>query len=149
MDEQINWKPHIQFVKSKLARTFSVIHRPSKLINFEGLLTLYCSLFMPYFCYCCDILGNTYESNVKCISHLQKRVIRVICDERRLAHTNQLFKEKSILKFPDLVKYKTCIMIFKLFTNDCPRHLQLRFSIYENPYNTRRQNTCIVQGPYA
>ena len=39
MDEQINWKPHIQFAKSKLSRTFSVIHRASKLINFEGLLS--------------------------------------------------------------------------------------------------------------
>ena len=75
---------------------------------------------------------------------MQKRVIRVICGERRLAHTNQLFKEKSILKFPDLLKYKTCIMMFKLFTNDCPKHLQLRLSIYENTYNTRRQNTFIV-----
>ena len=144
MDEQINWKPHIQFVKSKLSRTFSVIHRASKLINFEGLLTLYYSLFMPYLCYCCEIWGNTYESNVKCISIMQKRVIRVICGERRLAHTNQLFKEKSILKFSDLVKYKTCIMMFKLFTNDCPKHLQLRFTIYENPHNTRRKNTFIV-----
>ena len=144
MDEQINWKPHIQFVKSKLSRTFSVIHRASKLINFEGLLTLYYSLFMPYLCYCCEIWGNTYESNVKCISIMQKRVIRVICGERRLAHTNQLFKEKSILKFSDLVKYKTCIMMFKLFTNDCPKHLQLRFTIYENPHNTRRKNNFIV-----
>ena len=122
----------------------AVIHRASKLINFEGLLTLYYSLFMPYLCYCCEIWGNTYESNVKCISIMQKRVIRVICGERRLAHTNQLFKEKSILKFSDLVKYKTCIMMFKLFTNDCPKHLQLRFTIYENPHNTRRKNTFIV-----
>ena len=50
-----------------------------------------------------------------------------------LIQTNYL--KKSILKFSDLVKYKTCIMMFKLFTNDCPKHLQLRFTIYENPHN--------------
>ena len=60
MDEQINWKPHIQFVKSKLSRTFSVIHRASNLINFEGLLTLYYSLFMPYLCAIVVRFGATH-----------------------------------------------------------------------------------------
>ena len=88
------------------------MYKASKLINPEGMFTLYHSLFMSYLCYCNEVWGNTYASKVKCIFILQKRVIRLLCGESRLAHTNNLFKERSLLKFPDLVIYKTGIIMF-------------------------------------
>ena len=48
IDNNLNWKPHIQLVKSKLSKTLSIIFKASKLINYEGMLTLYCFLFLPY-----------------------------------------------------------------------------------------------------
>ena len=51
IDENLNWKPHIQLVKSKLSKTLSIIYKASKLINYEGMVTLYCSLFLPYLTY--------------------------------------------------------------------------------------------------
>ena len=76
IDENLNWKPHIQLVKSTLSKTLSIIYKASKLINYEGMLTLYCSLFLPYLTYCCAIWGNTYATNVNCIYVIQKRVVR-------------------------------------------------------------------------
>ena len=67
IDENLNWKPHIQLVKSKLSKTLSIIYKASKLINYEGMVTLYCSLFLPYLTYCCEIWGNTYATNVNCM----------------------------------------------------------------------------------
>ena len=49
----------------------------------------------------------------KCIFMLQKRVIRLICGATRMEHTNMLFYDKHILKFPDVVKLKTAIRMFK------------------------------------
>ena len=71
IDENLNWKPHIQLVKSKLSKTLSIIYKASKLINYEGMLTLYCSLFLPYLTYCCEIWGNTYATNVNCIGPIK------------------------------------------------------------------------------
>ena len=56
IDENLNCEPHIQLVKSKLSKTLSIIYEASTLINYEGMLTLYCSLFLPYLTYCCEIL---------------------------------------------------------------------------------------------
>ena len=67
IDEQINWKPQILAVRCKLSKTVSIMYKASKLINPEGMLTLYHSLFMPYLCYCNEVWSNTYASNVKCI----------------------------------------------------------------------------------
>ena len=94
IDENLNWKPHIQLVKSILSKTLSIIYKASKLINYEGMLTLYCSLFLPYLTYCCEIWGNTYATNVNCIYVIQKKVVRIIHHEERLAHTNCLYLSK-------------------------------------------------------
>ena len=48
-----------------------------------------------------------YAINVECITVLQKRVVRLVCGARCLDHTNPLFKQLGILKFVDLVKFKT------------------------------------------
>ena len=59
---------------------------------------------------------------------LQRKVVRLICNADRLAHTNELFKELYILKFPEFVQYKTAILMFHLFHGTLPIHLQNRFS---------------------
>ena len=38
IDENLNWKPHIQLVKSKLSKTLSIIYKASNLINYDGML---------------------------------------------------------------------------------------------------------------
>ena len=145
IDENLNWKPHIQLVKSKLSKTLSIIYRASKLINHQGLLTLFCSLCVPYLTYCCEIWGNTYMSNVHRICVLQKKVVRIIHHAGRLAHTNLLFKQMYSLKFPDLVKNRTVILIYNLYYRKLPTLLQERFKKNQNVHNTRRRNTFSVQ----
>ena len=123
IDENLNWKPHIQLVKSKLSKTLSIIYKASKLINYEGMLTLYCSLFLPYLTYCCEIWGNTYATNVNCIFVIQKKLVRIIHHEGRLAHTNSLFNQVHSLKFHDLVKYRTAVVMFKLYYDKLPIYI--------------------------
>ena len=102
IDDKLSWKPHIQSVKSRLSSVLSIMYKASKLINTTGMYTLYCSLFHPYLSYCNEIWGNTYTSNVKCLFTLQKKAIRLICNADRLAHTNAMFKDMSILKLSEL-----------------------------------------------
>ena len=70
--------------------------------------------------------------------------MRLICNADRLAHTNELFKELYILKFPEFVQYKTAILMFHLFHGTLPIHLQNRFSRYSTTRSTRRINTCVM-----
>ena len=60
---------------------------------------------------------------------IQRKAVRLICNADRLAHTNELYKELYILKFPECVQYKTSILIFHLFHGTLPIHLQNRFTI--------------------
>ena len=94
--------------------TFIVLY-----INYEGMLTVYCSLFLPYLTYCCEIRSNTYAINVNCVYVIQKKIVRIIHHEGRLAHTNSLFKQMHSLKFHDLVEHRTAIVCLKYITVNC------------------------------
>ena len=100
---------------------------------------LYCSLFLPYINYGSEIWGNTYCTNVECITVLQKRVVRLVCGARRLDHTSPLFKQLDILKFVDLVKFKTSIIMFKAYHNVLPDSLQ-KILIYVYKYMILAKN---------
>ena len=138
------WKPHIQSVKSKLSCILSIMYKASKLITTAGMYTLYCSLFQPHISYCNELWGNTYASNVNCLCIIQRKVVRLICNADRLAHTNELFKELYILKFPEFVQYKTAILMCYLFHGTLPIHLQNRFTRYSTTRSTRRFNTFVM-----
>ena len=70
IDDKLNWKYHINTVRSKLSKVAAIIYRASCLINQDGIYMLYCSLLLPYINYCSEIWGNTYCTNVECITAL-------------------------------------------------------------------------------
>ena len=69
---------------------------------------------------------------MKCLFILQKKAISLICNADRLADTNAMFKDVSILKLSEFVKYKTAIVMFNLFHGILPIHLQRRFTKYSS-----------------
>ena len=144
IDDRLNWKPHIQSVKSKFSSILSIMYKASKLITTAGMYTLYCSLFQPYMSYCNEIWGNNYASNFKCLCIIQRKAVRLICNAERLSHTNELFKELYILKFPEFVQYKTAILMFHLFHGTLPIHLQNRFAVHSTTRSTRRINMFVM-----
>ena len=51
INESLNWKNHINVVKSKLGKVSSVLYKVSHCVNRCSLHTLYCSLFLPNLMY--------------------------------------------------------------------------------------------------
>ena len=81
---------------------------------------------------------------MKCLSTLQKKAIRLICNADRLAHTNAMFKDTSILKLSEFVKYKTAIVMFNLFHGILPIQLQRRSSKYLSVHSTRQKKSFVM-----
>ena len=80
IDDRLNWKPQIQYVKSKLSSILSIMYKASTLITTAGMYTLYCFLFQPYTSHCNEIWGNNYASNIKCLCIIQRKAVRLICN---------------------------------------------------------------------
>ena len=140
IDEHLTWKDHISVVKSKLSKTIGIMYRASTFLNKSSLFTLYCSLFLPYMTYCLEIWGNTYQSNTLCIFILQKKILRIIIGANRYDHTNCIFDNLRILKFYDLVKLRTSVIMYLARNNTLPVSIQHIFTRYEGKLlNTRHQ----------
>ena len=55
IDCKLSLKSHIAKVKDKLVRCYAILYKASLLLNVTTMHTLYCSLFLPYLNYCCEV----------------------------------------------------------------------------------------------
>lgn len=101
---------------------------------------IYCSLILPHLTYCVEVWGNSYKNNIQALCVIQKKAIRILNFARYRDHTNVLFLQSKILKFKDLVEFKTNQLMFKIQKNMLPANIQELFCTREGYYNLRNKN---------
>lgn len=139
MDDKLSWKPHIAHIKRKICQNIFVLNKVKEVLNKETMKILYSSLIVPYFIYCIEVWGNTYQINIKPLSILQKRAIRIIHKVNYREHTSKLFAKSRILKLEDLVKFQTLIILFKARHKMLPEKIQHLYQL-EKEFSRRRYN---------
>ena len=72
-----------------------------------------CTYSIPYLNYCTQKFGETPIRVPLERSAHHKKALRIIHNVGYLEHTNELFLQSQILKFMDLIKFKTVQMAFK------------------------------------
>ena len=137
IDQNFSWKQHINYIRSKLAKSIGVLGKIRHLLNLDSLYTLYCTLLTPYLTYCVEVWGNTYKSNLQPINIMQKKAIRIVNNVGYYEHTNALFLKLKTLKFFDLVDLKTAQIIYKARHNMLPSNIQNRFRDRDGRYELR------------
>ncbi len=137
IDNKLSWKPHIHYIKTKISKSTAILNKAKDLLNQASLYTLYCSFILPYMCYCVEVWGNTYKTNIDPIFILQKRAIRIVNKTKYREPTNPLFNKLKILKFRDLVDFKTIQFMYKVKNCQLPAGIQELFQIRESGYNLR------------
>lgn len=70
---------------------------------------LYNSLFYSCFNYCFLVWGNTTSANIHGIHVLQKKVIRILCNEPYDSHTAPLFDKLGIVQITNYYEYKLAL----------------------------------------
>ena len=131
LDNGLTWKPHIQHVRNKVSRGTGILKKLRPHVNNDTILGLYYSFIYPYFTYCVQVWGKTYQSNLDCIVKIQKRMIRLLAGVHPLTHTEPIFFRLKILKFIDVVNYIIGIFMYKVYHQDIPR-------VFENYYTENR-----------
>ena len=150
IDEKLNWKHHISYVKTKVSRGLFMLNRAKHVLNHDAMLILYNTLVLPHLTYCREIWGNTYTSNLQGVVTLQKRIVRLIHGAAYNAHTNMLFYGSKILKFHDLVQLSMAVVMHKAYNSTLPPNIQNLFSIKlqnESKMTTRQTNKFIQPRP--
>ena len=70
IDNKLNWKPHIRYVGTKVAKGIGIILKARKVFNHETLSTLYHTFVYPYLKYCIHVWGRAHNTHLKDLSVL-------------------------------------------------------------------------------
>ena len=121
IDEHLNWKSHTDKIANKISKNIGVLNKFKHYLPMQTLRTLYCSMIQTHLNYGNLARGIEYNR----LNKLQKRAIRTICLSKYNDHTEGLFKERKLLKFPDLVLLNSLKLFYKYKHKTLPEYLSL------------------------
>ena len=146
MEENFKFEKHIANISSVISRNIGVMGRAKNFLSSSQLLLLYNALVLPHLNYCAVVWGNNYQSRLDKLIKLQKRAVRIIDYKPFLYPTNSLFIKYKILKFPDMVKEQSVMIMLGYINKTLPEPISEMFHFHV-PINTR--NTRHFHVPFA
>ena len=141
IDPYLNFQHHILYLKGKISRGLGLLYRGRKFFNETTMLTLYNVFIYPYFMYCNEVWGNTYQTYLDPLCKIQKRAIRVVALAKRYSHTDPIFKSLRLLKLKEIHAYSVQLFMFKYHHDKLPTVFKDFFTRNDTIYcRTTRQN---------
>lgn len=120
IDEKLKWESHIRHISSILSRNIGIINRSKYFLGQKHRFLLYNALVLPYLNYCCLVWGNAPQSFINKLFVLQKKIVRIIDNQPRLAHTNPIYLKLKILKVKDIARHQTVVVLHNVITGNAP-----------------------------
>ena len=126
IDENLNWKRHINEISTKLIKSNAMLSKLSHFVNKHILLSVYYGIFYLHLAYLQLVWGQA-KFSLNRFTLLQKRAIRILHSAAYRDHTSPLFHKYKILKFVDLASFENCIFFNKCFNDEV-------FSLFSNHF---------------
>jgi len=120
LDPSLTFKAHLQKIHTKLSRALYTLRSVKHFLPQEALTNLYYSLFHCHLVYALEIWSSASENLLVDIYKKQKNAIRIITNSKYNTHTKPLFKQLSILPFPDLINYTKACFFQTVVQNTAP-----------------------------
>ena len=125
VDQNLNWKEHIHTISGKISRSIGIISRSRFYLSQKIVFKLYYSLVHPYMYYGNIAWGCTYKTNLRRLTILQKRAVRLITKSTFDAHTAPLFREHKLLNLSNIYKLQVGIFMFSVHNKLLPEKFQV------------------------
>ena len=100
--------------------TIGLIIKARHFLNKHGLIALYYSFLYPYLSYCNHIWGSTYKTNLKKLTTLQNKAIRIISHMNARKNCDAMYNELGIIKFVKMNKYLFGRFMFRVYHRQVP-----------------------------
>jgi len=135
LDNQLNFKPHILLIETKLARAIGILSKLRHVLPVPALRLLYFSLIHPHLTYALPIWGCTYPSYLKNLQRLQNKSVRVIYNLRLKTPLLPYYHKLNVLKITDLYTYEIGKIMHQHSCNALPNHLSSFFTSTRQIHN--------------
>ena len=134
IDENLNWKQHIEHILTKLNRANALLFKIRNFVKPKTLRTIYFAIFESHLNHANLVWGQNVNAMQR-ISTLQKKAIRIISHQQRNCHSSPFFKENDIIKFHEKIKIDNVIFVNKSLNNMLPSILNNWFKFCSEIHN--------------
>ena len=138
IDENLTWKPHIQYIENKISKNIGLLYKAKFLLNQKSLKSIYFSFIHSYLNYANVAWGNTHQTKLKKLVRFQKHASRIIYNEDRTAHARPLMKSLNALNVYQINILQNILLTYKSKNKLAPTIFQEKFRIYKHKYQSRR-----------
>ena len=135
LDECFTWNAHVNKISNKISKIIGIMNKQKRTLPTRILKLMYDSFILPHINYCISCWGF----NMKRITKLQKRAIRVVGKSKYNSHTDPLFKNLNILKASDLFNLSHLKLYHKFINSKLPCYMSEMFTPSIHRYDTRSQ----------
>ena len=120
LDENLTWNHHLKAVKNKASSAVFALSNIRNLLPSNIKHTIYNSLFRSFVEYGIAAWGRNKSPEMKKISLLQKRAVRIIDNAKTASHSDPIFFKYKILKLNDLTDFNQATFMYKYTKNLLP-----------------------------
>ena len=149
LDQNLKWKPHIDFIVGKISPLIGVLYRLRGLMPVSACRNIYHALVQSHLLYMSVIWSNCTKKELNQLCVLQKRAIKNIYGFPSQYPTKDLFVETNILPFEVLMKLQTCIYAFKISRDITHTNMALHRRKDYHSYNTRTKNSYNIENVHT
>ena len=135
IDNKLNWKQHIQYIKMKLSRATGIISKLRYFAPKTILTSLYYSLIQSYINYNLLNWSSTSPTNLDSIRLSTKRAVRIITFANKYETSNPIFKDLKILPLNLQIMHKQAVFMWKLHYGYIPYPTSSLFKLNLRRYN--------------
>ena len=143
IDQNLNWKDHINDIAVKLNRANALLFKIRNFVNITFLKTIYFAIFDSHINYA-NLVWAQNSNAMSRILTLQKKAMRIITFQSRNCHSGPLFFKLKLLKFNDKVHLENVLLISKFINSLLPPVFNNWFTFCSDVHNygTTSSATC-------
>ena len=135
IEGQLSWKPHINGICNKLAKSIWIITRLRSIFPDTILRTLYCSLVLPYLSNTAILFGVMGFLAICRRWLFYRRRLFVLLNKNLYRAHSPLFKKYNLFRVKEINLYLQNVFVYKYFSDQLPVHLGDMFEVNSNLYN--------------
>ena len=148
IDQNLNWKDHINDIAVKINRANALLFKIRNFVNTTILKNIYFAIFDSHINYANLVWAQNSNAMSK-IFTLQEKAMRIITFQSRNCHSSPLFCKLKLLKFNDKVHLENVLLISKFINSLLPPVFNNWFTFWSNVHNyeTTSSATCKLFKP--
>ena len=137
IDNFLSWDDHVIDLSKALSRSNGILAKLRHFIPKKSLIAVYYAIFHSKLLYGCLVWSQTTAVNIRKVTVMQKKCLRIMNFSEYNSHTNDLFKDCQILKVNDIICNELLKFAFNFMNNNLPTDLCFLLTKNINHYNTR------------